>query len=157
MGKHSWILAAVAAFLLVYYVSFVFFLILVFPLAYFVLRWKEKRKPKDESARTYQSLEEVVETMGEPTDTITLNAARGNELGGVILIYAAARQLIVQGRAYPFEAVRDISFVNAATPYTVGEYQLLIFTEQETLRLPVGYDNEFARDLAVRLWQQVKG
>ena len=158
MGKSRWLLAAVAAFLLVQFLGFVALLVLIFPLAYIALRWKEKRKGKNLTIQTvYHSLAEVVEDMGEPNDTITLNAARGNELGGVILVYAAARQLIVQGRAYPFEAVRDISFVNSATPYTVGEYQLLIFTEQETLRLPVGYDNEYARDLAIRLWQLVKG
>ena len=96
MNKRSWILAAVAALLLVEFLGFVALLILVFP-------------------------------------------------------------LVVQGRVYPFASIRDISVVNSATPYYIGEYQLLVFTEKETLRLPVGYDNEYARNLAVRLWQQVKG
>ncbi|MBO1362243.1 hypothetical protein JHU38_00345 [Prevotella sp. A2931] len=158
MGKSRWLLAAVAAFLLVQFLGFVALLVLIFPLAYIALRWKEKRKGKNLTIQTvYHSLAEVVEDMGEPNDTITLNAALGNELTGVILVYTDARRLIVQGRIYPFDTILDISFVNSATPYTIGEYQLLIFTKQETLRLPVGYDNEYARDLAIRLWQLVKG
>ena len=158
MGKSRWLLAAVAAFLLVQFLGFVALLVLIFPLAYIALRWKEKRKGKNLTIQTvYHSLAEVVEDMGEPNDTITLNAALGNELTGVILVYTDARRLIAQGRIYPFDTILDISFVNSATPYTIGEYQLLIFTKQETLRLPVGYDNEYARDLAIRLWQLVKG
>lgn len=158
MGKSRWLLAAVAAFLLVQFLGFVALLVLIFPLAYIALRWKEKRKGKNLTIQTvYHSLAEVVEDMGEPNDTITLNAALGNEVTGVILVYTDARRLIVQGRIYPFDTILDISFVNSATPYTIGEYQLLIFTKQETLRLPVGYDNEYARDLAIRLWQLVKG
>ena len=158
MGKSRWLLAAVAAFLLVQFLGFVALLVLIFPLAYIALRWKEKRKGKNLTIQTvYHSLAEVVEDMGEPNDTITLNAALGNELTGVILVYTDARRLIAQGRVYPFDTILDISFVNSATPYTIGEYQLLIFTKQETLRLPVGYDNEYARDLAIRLWQLVKG
>ena len=158
MGKSRWLLAAVAAFLLVQFLGFVALLVLIFPLAYIALRWKEKRKGKNLTIQTvYHSLAEVVEDMGEPNDTITLNAALGNELTGVILVYTDARRLIVQGRVYPFDTILDISFVNSATPFTIGEYQLLIFTKQETLRLPVGYDNEYARDLAIRLWQLVKG
>lgn len=158
MGKSRWLLAAVAAFLLVQFLGFVALLVLIFPLAYIALRWKEKRKGKNLTIQTvYHSLAEVVEDMGEPNDTITLNAALGNEVTGVILVYTDARRLIVQGRVYPFDTILDISFVNSATPYTIGEYQLLIFTKQETLRLPVGYDNEYARDLAIRLWQLVKG
>lgn len=158
MGKSRWLLAAVAAFLLVQFLGFVALLVLIFPLAYIALRWKEKRKGKNLTIQTvYHSLAEVVEDMGEPNDTITLNAALGNELAGVILVYTDARRLIAQGRVYPFDTILDISFVNSATPYTIGEYQLLIFTKQETLRLPVGYDNEYARDLAIRLWQLVKG
>lgn len=158
MDKSRWLLAAVAAFLLVHFFGFVALLVLIFPLAYITLHRKEKRKAKNLTAQTvYHSLAEVVENMGEPTDTITLNAALGNELTGVILVYTDARQLIARGQIYPFDTIRDISFVNSATPYTAGEYQLLIFTEQETLRLPVGYDNEYARDLAIRLWQSIKG
>ena len=158
MGKSRWLLAAIAAFLLVQFLGFVALLVLIFPLAYIALRWKEKRKGKNLTIQTvYHSLAEVVEDMGEPNDTITLNAALGNEVTGVILVYTDARRLIVQGRVYPFDTILDISFVNSATPYTFGEYQLLIFTKQETLRLPVGYDNEYARDLAIRLWQLVKG
>ena len=158
MGKSRWLLAAVAAFLLVQFLGFVALLVLIFPLAYIALRWKEKRKGKNLTIQTvYHSLAEVVEDMGEPNDTITLNAALGNEVTGVILVYTDARRLIAQGRVYPFDTILDISFVNSATPYTFGEYQLLIFTKQETLRLPVGYDNEYARDLAIRLWQLVKG
>lgn len=158
MNKRSWILAAVAALLLVEFLGFIALLILVFPLAYVVLRWKERRKAKETPAQAvYRSLDEAVQALGEPTDTITLNATLGNELNGVILVYAAIRQLVVQGWVYPFASIRDISVVNSATPYYIGEYQLLVFTEEETLRLPVGYDNEYARNLAVRLWQQVKG
>ena len=158
MDKSRWLLVAVAAFLLVQFLGFVALLVLIFPLAYIALRWKEKRKGKNLTIQTvYHSLAEVVEDMGEPNDTITLNAALGNELTGVILVYTDARRLIAQGRVYPFDTILDISFVNSATPYTIGEYQLLIFTKQETLRLPVGYDNEYARDLAIRLWQLVKG
>ena len=158
MGKSRWLLAAVAAFLLVQFLGFVALLVLIFPLAYIALRWKEKRKGKNLTIQTvYHSLAEVVEDMGEPNDTITLNAALGNEVTGVILVYTDTRRLIAQGRVYPFDTILDISFVNSATPYTIGEYQLLIFTKQETLRLPVGYDNEYARDLAIRLWQLVKG
>ena len=157
MDKSRWLLAAVAAFLLVHFFGFVALLVLIFPLAYITLHRKEKCKAKNLTAQTvYHSLAEVVEDMGEPTDTITLNAALGNELTGVILVYTDARRLIAQGRVYPFDTNRDISFVNSATPDTVGECHLLIFTEQETLRLPVGYDNEYARDLAIRLWQLVK-
>ena len=110
MGKSRWLLAAVAAFLLVQFLGFVALLVLIFPLAYIALRWKERRKAKEMPVQTvYRSLDEAVQALGEPTDTITLNATLGNELNGVILVYADARRLVVQGRVYPFASIRDIS------------------------------------------------
>ena len=116
MGKSRWLLAAVAAFLLVQFLGFVALLVLIFPLAYIALRWKEKRKAKNLTIQTvYHSLAEVVEDMGEPNDTITLNAALGNELTGVILVYTDARRLIVQGRIYL--STRFLTLVSSIVPH----------------------------------------
>jgi len=90
--------------------------------------------------------------LGAPDDIVVLNATQANEPAGTILLYDTERLMVIRGEVYPYAAIRDISYVNGATPYTVDEYQVLIFTEDATLRLPVGYDGAFAAAIMSQLY-----
>ena len=80
-------------------------------------------------------------------DVVVIDASRANEPFGVILVYHSGRFLIAAGKRIPFDSITGISAKNSATPYTVGQYQILINTSDKqlgTLHLNAGYDAQFA-------------
>src|SRR3712207_3418026 len=113
-------------------------LLLVLPAAHYAWKWKERKAQNTTADRQlFATLEEATARLGAPDDIVVLNATQANEPAGTILLYDTERLMVIRGEVYPYAAIRDISYVNGATPYTVDEYQVLIFTEDATLRLPV--------------------
>lgn len=56
--------------------------------------------------------------------------------------------------------ILDVTTVNTATPYTMGQYQLVLTTkkpEREYIRMEVGMDAGWAKDVATEVIDAIKG
>jgi len=151
--KRNMILAVIAILLLTLYTGVAILLfLLVLPLAYFFLKQKEKREQtKGTQAGSaldkFTSLESVVAEYGEPDDSVIINASKANEPAGIILIYVKGDFLIVDGEKISMTDIIGVSAKNMATPYTVGEYQIIFSTRikgRELIRVNAGYDAVWA-------------
>ena len=109
--------------------------------------------PKDEASDT---VEEFVAMHGEPEAEFVLDVTRSNELDGVVLLYE--KEIVVNGKVYERDKITDVTFNNAATPYTTSEYQLVLTTsmpDKPVIKAPMGMDAERARGIAADLAQQL--
>lgn len=117
-------------------------------------QWLIEGDPSDKA-----TLEALIAKYGEPDDAIVLDYSRANEPVGVILIYSSARFLIAGGKRIPFDCITGVSSKNSATPYTIGQYQIIINTNNKqmgTLRFNAGYDDQFATAAAAQVLQALK-
>lgn len=100
------------------------------------------------------TLEEANAEYGEPDDCVVVDATRANEVAGCILVYKAKRLLLVAGEPLSMDDVTDVATVNTATPYTLGQYQLVLTTRKpgrEYVRMDVGLDSAWAREVATQV------
>lgn len=100
------------------------------------------------------TLEEANAEYGEPDECVVVDATRANEVAGCILVYKAKRLLLVAGEPLGMDDVVDVATVNTATPYTLGQYQLVITTRKpgrEYVRVDAGLDSEWAREVATQV------
>ncbi|MCI1802236.1 MAG: hypothetical protein LKI87_06990, partial [Prevotella sp.] len=73
--------------------------------------------------------------------------SKANEPAGIILIYVKGDFLIVDGEKISMTDIIGVSAKNMATPYTVGEYQIIFSTRikgRELIRVNAGYDAVWA-------------
>lgn len=118
--------------------------LLIFPIGYFYFKHKEKK----ESIHTQpETIEDIISRYGNPDDSIIIDASRGNEIAGVILIYKGKGFLIADGNEIYFADIASVTAKNTATPYTFGQFQI-IFTLRNPagkyVRLDAGYDANYA-------------
>ena len=161
MDKNSLLIAiAILALILtaVFFNGYALFALLIFlP----IVLWRISKK-KDKTAKEDDKLltiAEVLQQYGEPDESIVVDATRGNEAAGCILVYAGQRQLIVEGLPVRYDAIVDVSIVNTATPYTFGQYQEVLTTtmsNHQYLRLDAGLDAEWARNVAMEVIDAVR-
>lgn len=151
-------IAAVVAILLisVQVNAFVLFALVLFvPIVFY-----RKQKHKDETDSSHLlSLEEATAQYGEPDDCIVADATRGNETAGCILVYRRKRMMVVAGETVSTDNIIDVTTVNMATPYTVGQYQLVLTTKEpdrEYIRMEVGMDAGWAKDVATEVIDAIK-
>ena len=115
---------------------------------------------EEESAhgRVYQSMEEAVAALGDPDESITTDATRANELSGAVLVYKQHGLLVVAGEEVNLADIADVNVVNRATPYTVGQHQI-VFTlrrkDNPYVRIDVGYDAEYAGTVAEEIMSAI--
>lgn len=160
--KRSDVLAIVAVIAIVLVALWVnvyvlFALIIFFPL----LIWRISKKKDDEhnSASNAISIDNANAEFGEPDDIIVADATRANEAAGCILVYKQKRILIVAGELVSINDIVDVTSVNTATPYTVGQYQLVLTTkrtDRQYIRMDVGMDSEWARNVAMQVIDDIK-
>lgn len=152
------IVAILAILLVAFQVNgFVLFaLVLFIPLLFY-----RKRKNKDEPSDIHLlSLEEATAQYGEPDDCIVADATRGNETAGCILVYKEKRLMVIAGEPVSMDDIIDVTTVNMATPYTVGQYQLVLTTRRpgrEYIRMEVGLDAAWAKDVATEVIDAIRG
>lgn len=156
MKRRDMILAVVAvvvAIILLLMNGLLVLAIVVIPICYLIIKWKDKKNLGQDSTESsdIRTMEEAIEKLGTPSDVVTLNAVQANELSGVVLIYDQAKQMVINGHIFSFSDINDISYVNGATPYTVAEYQVIIHTGKDAVYLSVGYDNQYACDVTNQL------
>lgn len=131
-------------------------LILFVPLFFY-----RKHKHKDEGNDIHLlSIEEATAQYGEPDDCIVADAIRANEAAGCILVYKQKRVLVIAGEPVSMDDIIDVTTVNTATPYTTGQYQLVLTTkkpDREYIRMDVGLDAAWAKDVATEVIDAIKG
>ncbi len=105
------------------------------------------------------TLEEANAEFGEPDDCVVVDATRANEMAGCILVYKVKRLMVVAGEPLAMDDVVDVATVNTATPYTLGQYQLVITTRKsgrEYVRMDAGLDSGWAMEVAKQVIDALK-
>ena len=105
------------------------------------------------------TLEEAHAEYGEPDDCVVVDATRANEMAGCILVYKTKRLMVVAGEPLAMDDVVDVATVNTATPYTLGQYQLVITTRKpgrEYVRMDAGLDSGWAMEVAKQVIDALK-
>ena len=105
------------------------------------------------------TLEEATAEYGEPDDCVVVDATRANEMAGCILVYKVKRLMVVAGEPLAMDDVVDVATVNTATPYTLGQYQLVITTRKpgrEYVRMDAGLDSGWAMEVAKQVIDALK-
>ncbi|MBR1469501.1 MAG: hypothetical protein IJ605_05255 [Prevotella sp.] len=105
---------------------------------------KNEPEPKRSRPRSAQkSVDELIAQFGEPDDIILLDATRGNEAEGIILVYDSAGIFIINGEKIRKTDITDVTFNNNAVPYVPNDYQVVVTTndnEKPPICLHVGND-----------------
>lgn len=154
--KRNIVLAVIAIILLTFYLvtyagPYGLLMLFAIPLAYFLLRIRERTET---TGVTYASVEEVEQKYGEPDDVVVLDASRANELPALILFYPANDVVVVAGEELKLSNLVSVMPKNMATPYTVDEYAVIISTNDPNrpiIQLRVGYDGGLAREIATQI------
>lgn len=154
--KRNIVLAVIAIILLTFYLvtyagPYGLLMLLAIPLAYFLLRIREKTET---TGVTYANVEEVEQKYGEPDDVVVLDASRANELPALILFYPANDVVVVAGEELKLSNLVSVMPKNMATPYTVDEYAVIVSTNDPNrpiIQLRVGYDGGLAREIATQI------
>ena len=154
--KRNIVLAVIAIIFLTFYLvtyagPYGLLMLLAIPLAYFLLRIRERTET---TGVTYASVEEVEQKYGEPDDVVVLDASRANELPALILFYPANDVVVVAGEELKLSNLVSVMPKNMATPYTVDEYAVIISTNDPNrpiIQLRVGYDGGLAREIATQI------
>lgn len=134
-----------------------FALIIFFPLL--IYRMSKKKDNAAAKQANILSIDEAHAQYGEPDEVIVADATRANEASGCILVYKQKRVLIVAGEPVGIDDITDVTSVNTATPYTVGQYQVVFTTkraDRQYIRLDVGMDAEWARNVAMQVIDAMK-
>lgn len=136
------------------------FALLVVPLAYAWLKFRHKSQSDvPETFKRFESIEMVVSVLGQPDDSILLNATRANELAGNILVYRDRKLMIIDGTEVNMDDIVDVATVNTATPYTLGDYQVVLTMRKprkDYIRLPIGQDADYAMQVAKDIIDQLR-
>ncbi len=154
--KRSDILAAVAVLAIIlvamYYNVYVLFaLVLFFPLLIYRI---SRKKDSGDTTVSRLTIDEAHQEYGEPDNVIVTDATRANETDGCILVYKKQRVLVIAGEPVSMDDITDVTSVNTATPYTIGQYQVVLTTkrlDRQYIRLDVGMDAEWAKDVAMEI------
>lgn len=129
----------------------IFALIIFFPIL--IYRITKKKDHHNETVKLI-TIDDAHAQYGEPDDVIVADATRANEAAGCILVYKQKRVLVVAGEPISMDNITDVTSVNTATPYTVGQYQIVLTTnhsDRQYIRIDVGMDAEWARNVAMQV------
>ena len=122
---------------------------------YFVNRKENNPVLQEMRGRLFHSVEEVEQEYGKPDSVVVLNAAKANELSGVVLSYPERGIFVMAGREVPMDNITGIAPKNMAIiPYVVDEYAVVINTKntaEPVIYLRVGYDMGYAQDVAAQI------
>lgn len=124
-----------------------------------ILIYRITRKKDNHDTVKLMTIDDAHTEYGEPDEVIVADATRANESAGCILVYKQKRVLIVAGEPISIDDITDVTSVNTATPYTVGQYQVVFTTkraDRQYIRLDVGMDAEWARNVAMQVIDAMK-
>lgn len=163
--KKKILLLSIPFVLLAVFFSYNFLPFLLLPLIILIVNYLVDRKEsnpvvQEMKGRLFHSVEEVEQEYGKPDGVVVLNAAKANEISGVVLSYPERRILVAAGREIPMDDITGIAPKNMAIiPYVVDEYAVVINTKnpaEPVIYLRVGYDMGYARDVAAQIYDIVE-
>ncbi|MBR3123585.1 MAG: hypothetical protein IKN21_02620 [Prevotella sp.] len=105
-----------------------------------------------------QTLDELIARYGDPDDFVLLDATRGNEAVGVLLVYDSDEFFVIDGEKVMKSEVEDVTFYNNAIPYLPNEYDVVIKTKgrQDPFRLHVGNDGNWAMQVVEQIMYHLR-
>lgn len=118
--------------------------------------WR-KKKPEDSSeSRKNKTVDELIAKYGDPDDIILLDASRGNEAEGVVLVYDS--MMIINGEKINKSDISEVTFKNAAIAYLPDDYQVILNSKNPKIppiQLHVGYERKWAMKVVEQLQHHV--
>lgn len=104
------------------------------------------KKGGDDSAESCkkQTVDELTDRYGDPDDLILLDASRGNEAEGVVLVYDTF--MVINGEKINKSDITEVTFNNAAIAYFPDDYQVILNSKNPrnpSIRLHVGYERKW--------------
>ena len=138
------------------FLPFLLLPIIILIVNYLVDRNENNPVLQEMKGRLFHSVEEVEQEYGKPDSVVVLNAAKANEISGVVLSYPERGILVVAGREIPMDDITSIAPKNMAIiPYVVDEYAVVINTKnpaESVIYLRVGYDMGYAQEVAMQIF-----
>ena len=119
--------------------------------------WKKKGDDSSES-RKNKTVDELIAQYGDPDDLVLLDASRGNEAEGVVLVYDKGDFLIVNGEKINKSDISEVTFKNAAIAYLPDDYQVILISKNPKIpqiQLHVGYERKWAMKVVEQLQHHV--
>ena len=118
--------------------------------------WR-KKKPEDSSeSRKNKTVDELIAKYGDPDDIILLDASRGNEAEGIVLVYDST--MIINGEKINKSDISEVTFKNAAIAYLPDDYQVILISKNPKIppiQLHVGYERKWAMKIVEQLQHHV--
>ncbi|MBQ4485210.1 MAG: hypothetical protein II934_09470 [Prevotella sp.] len=122
------------------------------------LFWNKKQSkivpdPKKNHPKT---VDELIAKYGDPDDIILLDASRGNEAEGVVLVYDS--MMIINGEKINKSDISEVTFKNAAIAYLPDDYQVILISKNPKIpqiQLHVGYERKWAMKVVEQLQHHV--
>ena len=137
------------------FLPFLLLPIIILIVNYLVDRNENNPVLQEMKGRLFHSVEEVEQEYGKPDSVVVLNAAKANEISGVVLSYPERGILVVAGREIPMDDITGIAPKNMAIiPDVVDEYAVVINTKnpaEPVIYLRVGYDMGYAQEVAAQI------
>lgn len=123
----------------------------------FFVMWRFSRSGDDLGHKAKpQTVDDYIAANGTPADVVVLDSTRSNELVAVVLVYDDC--FVVDGQRVPREAVTAVTFNNAANPYTLQSYQLVLSTtlpDRPTVKADLGADAGWASEVTQQIAQHI--
>lgn len=118
------------------------------------LFWSKKQAkevPESRESRK-KSVDELIAKHGDPDDVILLDAAKGNEAEGIVLVYD--KFMIVNGEKINKSDITEVTFNNAAIAYLPDDYQVILNSKNPKIppiHLHVGYERKWTMKIVEQL------
>ena len=114
----------------------------------FVLKKQKQQKQVLNNCHDMKKVKLLLEEYGEPDEFIVLDATKMEEAEAVVMIYKDF--WVVMGRKVQRSAITDVTLNNASTPYSIGDYQVVLRTTLDDtpyIWLRVGNDSNRAKEI----------
>ena len=124
------------------------------------LFWNKKQSKivPDSKKNHPKTVDELIAKYGDPDDLVLLDASRGNEAEGVVLVYDKGDFLIVNGEKINKSDISEVTFKNAAIAYLPDDYQVILNSKNPKIpqiQLHVGYERKWAMKIVEQLQHHV--
>ena len=120
----------------------------------FTLLFSRKKKGEDSTESREKTVDELIAQYGDPDDLVLLDASRGNEAEGVVLVYDKGDFLIINGEKINKSDISEVTFKNAAIAYLPDDYQVVLNSKNPKIppiQLHVGYERKWAMKIVEQL------
>lgn len=117
---------------------------------------KQSKMVPDPKKNHPKTIDELIAKYGDPDDIILLDASRGNEAEGVVLVYDS--MMIINGEKINKSDISEVTFKNAAIAYLPDDYQVILISKNPKIpqiQLHVGYERKWAMKIVEQLQHHV--